>query len=399
MLAQALRLPQTRLSLQAILLALTVFTIPLSTSLGGISYMALVSYALIDIHHSNRWHALVYHPLTKAFWLFFALVLVGLLYSQVPMKMAFLTGKKYFWIFCTPILFVSLETKNRRDWAFMLYLGVIVLTLCYSYGMYFKTRDFAASAVFKDHIIQNLILVVGLAIALYRLLFESNHRYTYLSLVFVLTANMLLISDSITGYLLVVMCYGFVGLYLIKQKQIALKKAVIPVLCVIICIGVTIALSPPLQNRVINEYSFHKAYQNGGNQYTSTGVRLNAWRLGFHFIQQKPILGYGTGGLFRAYTDYLTAHPNPDIKADKLNDIGYINVSIQYGLVGLALLAYFFYQLFKCSLYQAPFERFLIQFILCVMLVMFSINPWMTSSAPTHLFSLFFALCFRERTS
>ena len=159
-------------------------------------------------------------------------------------------------------------------------------------------------------------------------------------------------------------------------------------------IGIGLSFSPVVQNRLQSEYAALKSYQAGGNQFTSIGVRLNAWRLGYHFILQRPLFGYGTGGVFQAYSEYLAKNPNPDIYADKLIDIGYLNVSIQYGLIGLAMLVYFLYQLCKASLRRSPFEQFLVQFIVFVIIVMLTINPWLTSSAPTHLFSLLFALCF-----
>jgi O-antigen ligase len=128
--------------------------------------------------------------------------------------------------------------------------------------------------------------------------------------------------------------------------------------------SITVAFRDTLINRVESESSTLTAVMTGDWQnipYTSIGVRVNTWLQAMEWIAEKPLIGYGG----KVRTDIIkqsTKHPDWVKKAFGHFHNSYIEITLAFGLFGLALAL-------------AP--------------IMYSFKRSLTFSYPAHTFALF----------
>lgn len=390
---------------------LTLLVTPLSTSLSTICYGILAISALYQINAQHRWHLLFTHPLTRFFWIGACLVIVGVCYSTSPLNLSLITAKKYLWFFITPLLIVSMDnhhTQKEMRKIYSLYLCVIGVGVFLSYYRFFYHVG-NPDLVFKDHIIQSLLLSLALAISVHRF-FNTSNKVVYASFSVILMINILFINDGRTGYILL----PLIIIYAI-WTQYPNKKVWLPILASLFILLPTFFFSPAIQKRWDDIVHSAKSFQTQTEHQSSLGVRLHNWQIGFQLFRERPLLGHGTGGIQKSFEAYLSKHPSPtvthvyykkhkkiEIKSkiitpDKLLDSSYLNFMVQYGVLGIGFCFYFFIGLWRASKRCMPFDKYLARMILLSFMAIIWINPWFSSSAPTHLVSVLFALLYSAK--
>lgn len=408
---------------------LTLMLVPLSTSISSIFYIVLCFASLYHITVQKKWHLLLSHPFTRYFWSGAALVLVGILYSTSSWSVTLTTAQKYIWLLATPLFLISINGNHslkNKYLCYCLYLIVIATTLIFSFYRIYTLTDYFApgsnlqlNIIFKDHIIQSLMFVVGLHLCLYHLIHEKNlfKKVSYAVFAITLLANLLFINDGRIGYILVIVT----GIYFIFY-QLELKKALILAFLSILAMSAVITLSPIMKHRINTFINAVNHYQIHPQRYSSFSARANNWKVGYALFKEHPLFGHGTGGIYQAQKTYYLRHKidfkdmlsNPSaffqkskancatskntnhLCGDKLLDSSFLNFALQYGVLGIAFCFYFLVGLWRLSNTLSPLDRYIARVILLSYMIGLWINPWLSSSAPTHLVSLLFAFIYAK---
>lgn len=408
---------------------LTLIMVPVSTSISSIFYVILCLTSLYHITVQDKWRALLSHPFTRYFWSGALLVLIGIFNSTSSWGIALSTAQKYLWLLTTPLLLISIDGNHvlkQKNLSYFLYLTIIVATLVLSFYRIYTLPDYFSpnsnlqlNTIFKDHIIQSLMFIIGLHFCLYQLCREKNRprQVSYAGLTIALVINLLFINDGRIGYLLLL----FTGIYFIFS-HLPLKKAVALTVLSVLGLSFTMMFSPILKHRVNNVIEYYQWYQKDPTRYSSLSVRMNNWKIGYALFKEHPLLGHGTGGIYQSQKNYYIknkikfedmlsnsasffhkrqvncgkADKSTHLCGDKLLDSSYLNFALQYGVLGIAFCIYFLVGLWRYSHQLSPLDRYMAKIILLCFIIGIWLNPWLSSSAPTHLVSLLFAFIYAK---
>lgn len=115
------------------------------------------------------------------------------------------------------------------------------------------------------------------------------------------------------------------------------------------------SISPRLQNRIGMVVSEFQVWQTRQAKDTSTGDRLDFYYNTLQIVQQHPVFGVGTGGFPAAFAQQVQGK---DVAQTRNPHNEYLMITAQAGVIGLALLLYFFYTQWRCAaLLNTPFEQ------------------------------------------
>lgn len=382
---------------------LTLCVTPLSTSVSAFCYGILVVGSVYQMTAQGKWGAVFNEPLVKVFVPGIVLVSLGLLWSLSPLATSLLVWKKYVWLAATPLVMMSLSGNHQQrdiDKLLSAYLCVAGLTLVLSF-YYGASRLSVAGAVFKDHIIQSFIFAIALSICLYRA--HDNglaKRVGYLILAALFAISMLFLSDGRSGYILCPLAFLFAFAYLYPLKRFLLLA-----IAVAVVFYAAFSVSPAMQNRWADIHHSLTIFQTKEDRLTSLGFRLRQWQIAgeLQAQYQRRAIGLGTGGIHAPYQRYTAAHFLKYPKGQRLIEKGnllfdgsYVNFWLQYGPAGVLFIGFWLVALWRLSSPLPDVNCYLARFLLLSLGVLLTINPWMSSSTPSHLLSLFFILCFAK---
>ncbi|MCC7296885.1 MAG: O-antigen ligase family protein [Bacteroidia bacterium] len=101
---------------------------------------------------------------------------------------------------------------------------------------------------------------------------------------------------------------------------------------------------PSIRNRISNSYQDFKAVVNRTDlNHKSLGQRWVAWGTGMQVIQKAPLMGHGLGNVHRAMKSAYAAESGGLDADNQINPHNqYIEVGVQSGILGIALLLVFY---------------------------------------------------------
>ena len=243
------------------------------------------------------------------------------------------------------VLLIQDERWRNRCWTGF-GAGVLVL-LAHVYALVFMVLPWTSTQnpdeVFYNPLPQSLALTIFCAGCLSEFFTTSSRaKKIGLTVTFVLASFAVLnISEQRLGYLMwLAGCLTVVFIQLKKSPRLrAWSLLAFLVFCVLIFMS-----NEKMQNRFglaiqeIQNYHFE-------NDYTSVGSRLHMWYSSAGFIQQAPLLGHGMG----AYPVVSEAHfqdPDMCLHGCRHPHNQYLFYTVEFGLIGLALLMFVLYQSF-----------------------------------------------------
>lgn len=345
-------------------------------------------------------HLVSTHPVARAALLLFLILDVAMFYGATPLKDALVILVKYIDLAFIPIFIFLLSDPvvcRRARRAFLLAMAV---TLVISYLIGFEWVEVAPwmhswtvpsnPAIFHSHITQNNMM----AFATFLALLEWRDAATRISksawIVFVLLAmyNMLFMVAGRTGYLILLALLGWFtwssfSRMMHRQGRAwdwRLKTLVISMLMVAALASYNI--STHLHNRVSLAIS---EYQNWvpGRADTSIGQRMDFYFNTLQIVKAHALTGVGTGGFPAAFEQQMngllkTTNPHNE----------YLMISVQTGLIGLALMLYLYYTHWRYApMLESAFEQDAARGLLLA----YAINCMLNSALMDHADGLFFA--------
>jgi O-antigen ligase len=284
-------------------------------------------------------------PMVKFLLLFYAIMIVGTLYSIAPTADAIRMALGWKKLLLLPIA-LSLFSDTRWKSRFLkVFIGVMTVSALVSFGLWFFEIDLAVAShergVFlRNHATQGMAFAVG-AFSAFILAVESGPgrlRRLYVLSALLLLGNVALVTTGRSGYLVAMVCavVAVSGYVFFGQRRLGARKIVGAMFLVIGVAGILL-LAPAPRERILLGVQEVKNYDQA-NEVTSMGIRMTFWKNTIEMIQERPLLGYGTGAFRTAYD--LQVAGKTGVAATSAGDPHnqYMKITAENGVV--ALLAF-----------------------------------------------------------
>ncbi len=278
--------------------------------LGVPTSIALVNIALLLIligwplsgRFREKWDIVRHHPITLPSLLLFALVLVGILYTDAPRS----TIGTHLYVYSKfPMMLMLLTLLHEPRWqnrALVAFAVGSLITLVSTYANVWvevpwsdsHERGFGVSHnVFNDYIAQGLAMSFFTALAVVYALEARGWRpraaWWLVAAFAVFSITHLLQGRTGQAVLLVMFCL----LALVSVPVVWRWRSLVLVL---LAMALLFASSPLLRERILSGFAEFGQYLEGGVVSTSIGARLDMWKNAAEMFLASPLWGHGTGG-------------------------------------------------------------------------------------------------------
>ena len=363
---QRLTLPPLRVC--AVLLG---FAVPISVALDNLLLAVLLLGALFNLR--AVWRIAMQHPVARAAWLLFAVLLFAIFYGTTPLREAAGILGKYMDLAFIPLFMMMLSDEAIRRKAQYAFLAAMGLTLLLSFLVGFdllpvqhwmnKLATSEDPVIFHSWITQNNMMAFAVFLALLNLRAAASRSVQVAWGLFALlgTVNVLFMVQGRTGYVILLVLLGWFAWSTLARHMrgrgrawgwrqgaaVALSSMGLAVLAY--------QTSPRLHDRIDLVVSEYRAWQPDHGKENSTGQRLDFYYNTLQIIRQQPVFGVGTGGFPAAF---MQQTQGKDVMQTRNPHNEYLMITSQTGVIGLVLLLYLFYtQWHTAPLLEAPFEQ------------------------------------------
>lgn len=367
----------------SLILLLLGFSIPLSTSLTSVLFCLFILAWILEGNYNNKANYAWQHPAC-----FFSIILlisiaIGSLYSLASWPEIINYLKKMLKLIYVPFLIYYFSQQSQRNWTInaLITAGIITAIIGTIYGTYNP---------FKNSIDTSLIITITTFLLLHKIDLKNKLYINYSILLLILFNVFYLLYFSIgrTSQIIFLLL-----LILFFIQKITVKKQLIVSLSLIIFMLVFCGMfSKRLHHtwyNVIEKYQNYKA--NPINyDHNSISCRLTFFKNTWVLIKQKPWLGWGTGSFIPIYKQQFSETNTTVLPNNPHNE--YLLWWSQLGLVGVSLLLWWFYILFKASFIIPNYEKYILQGTILTMIVGCLANSWVMDFVSGHLFIMLIAI-------
>jgi O-antigen ligase len=325
-----------------VLLAITYFILPISSSIKSITLTAFLMLALFTPAYRLAACRLFQTPWMKGVCFFLCVIMLDCLWGPASMKGKWVSFEKYMKLLYLPFLVVMFRHLSAREMAIKIALAGISFVSMLSILAYFQFLSLNSDAVFRNHIVFGFMGAYGaymaacLACARFQQGGKGFGQWGYALLAFLLAFQVAWVNGGRMAYLLLLI------LALLWAWQCFSKKQLL-IACVLVCAGLITAyqFSPTMHSRIdwtkteIAEYRQEKLD-------SSLGLRVQMHRFAKQLFLAHPVFGNGTGS-FLALSDEQLKLPGFE---GRLRDphSQYWLIAAEQGSVGLIA----FFGLFSC---------------------------------------------------
>lgn len=378
--------------LSRIFVVLTAFVLPISTAALMIFFSATVLCCLLAGNWNEKFLILRYNPMALMFILFFALFLIGLSYTTAQWPIALHTITKYSKFLLGFFLFSTFRHEKTAYFALIAFLCAASLTLLFSLIKYFGHWDFlhrfgSDSGVFKDHIFTGFLLAFSsYCFALIAFSMKSVWRWLFAVLFLLAVYDVLFINISRSGYVVL-----FSLLLLLTNQQFGWKGLLMGILISIFLCGGLLFLPVNFKERFNLVQSEIMQYEHGSFD-TSVGLRLEFYHNSIKLLKKHPWIGTGTGSFAQ---NYLAITPDKQFATQNPHN-EYLNIAVQFGLLGLVILLSMFIVHAWTSFRLQGLRQYFAQAVLLSIAVGALFNSWLMDVTQGCFYVIFTALLFAE---
>ena len=347
------------------------FAVPISVALDNLLLAVLLLGALFNIR--AVWRIAAQHPVARAAWLLFAVLLLAMLYGAAPLREAAGTLGKYADLAFVPLFMLMLPNeaiRRKAQYAFLCAMGLtLLLSLLVGLGLLpvqHWMNVFAAPdnpVIFHSHITQNSMMAFAVFLALLNLRDAASQGARIAWGLFALPGaiNVLFMVQGRTGYmiLLVLLCWfacSTLARHMRRRGRAwSWRQGAALALALTGLAAAAYQVSPRLHDRVGLVVSEFHAWQPDHGKDTSTGQRLDFYYNTLQIMRQHPVFGVGTGGFPAAFAQQTQGK---DVIQTRNPHNEYLMIAVQTGVIGLALLLYLFYTQWRyAALLDTPFGQ------------------------------------------
>jgi O-antigen ligase len=319
-------------------------SIPISTALDGVLLAVVAAGWLLAARWRETGQALRDNAVALAALALFALLALGTLYGERnPGDPTGYLGKYLDLLFIPVFLLLFRDAATRRR-ALHALAASLVLVLAMSYliaaglpvGKPLIGKP-GNPVVVKQYLTHGILMAYGAFLFAELALAATSRRGRILWFLAALAAalNAMLMVQSRTGYVLLVVLGVYLVICRLQRRQRALALAVLAA-----CVVALVFIPGPFQQRL--GLAADKQAPSLATQYAqiSNAERLEMYRTSLEIIREHPLLGVGTGGFPRAYAEKSRGGSVPQSR-NPHNE--YLLVAVHIGLPGLLVLLSLFW--------------------------------------------------------
>jgi O-antigen ligase len=291
------------------------------------------------------------HPAGRIIVLFFADLLLSMLYSQNSLNVSFSTlwsWRKLFYCFILLGLFFSPYWKNTF---INTYLISMAIALALSYLAWFEVipaRPGSGPGILaQNYTVQGMAFIVAVfcMIAMFN---EVSYRIkvVYSLSIFAFAVNVLFLNPGRSGYLALLVGGLVAAIGTFGRHKIPHILAIS-----ILTMLTAVTFSETLQTRFQLGFGEAMSYEDS-EKLTSIGTRVVFAENTLEIIKNKPVFGYGTGSFRTEYQNLVKTKYN-DWRATPTSDPHnqYLYILVENGLVGLAIFIYLIVVIFRRAIH------------------------------------------------
>src|SRR6266446_916698 len=313
---------------------------PWSTSLVGIFVVGWLA-VLAPTIELRRFLLIVRRPICTLPIIFFALAVVGTLWSEAPWSARLYAINPTAKLLVLPALIYHFHRSNRGAWVFIAFLASCMLLLVMSWIVALEPRltikPIAEYGVpVKNYIDQSQeFALCAVALAYLSVKFLDQRRFLagtlFASLALSFVVNMAFVVVSRTALFTTPLMLIFAFFHL-KRRGI-----VVAICLSTILIGAIWFTSSALRERTFSIMSQYDLYKQS-NEATSVGLRLEFWRKSLQFFADAPLFGHGTGSTRALFQEAAAGQTGAagEVIGNPHNQT--LNVAVQWGALGVLVL-------------------------------------------------------------
>ena len=303
---------------------------------GFLAHIVLYKKKILEFHLSQI-------PLVF-FWIFIAIIwmLISMTWSQASEMTQwkyFYAHTRFLWV---GVIYFQIRTKENGLKVLKWLIYGQVLVLCISWLMWLGievplTRRPIEKGVAFTTSLEQPVMAVLVLIGLWNFRDYWAKQWGGWFVFLVIVANIVFVMSGRTGYL-VFMLITAIEIYKILPK----KWRIIAFTSPIILSAFFYTVSPTFHKRIVEiDTNIENYFKN--NTLSSEGERLEMWKQTTLVILEKPILGYGIGGMPNAYKEQGGLIRGPVSQPHQQ----YLFWWVEFGFVGLMIMLGFFFTLIK----------------------------------------------------
>lgn len=320
------------------------FLFPISVAGANVSMLVVLVAGLLAGQYRQRWEAVRGNPVVWASLGLYAWMIIGIAYSPAPWPdVAQHLGKYFKLVFLVLVMSLLMDAKwRRRCWG--AFTAAMLFTLVSTYANIWIDLPWSRThnqgwgvdhTVFKDYIAQGVMMSMFVLIALSQTLNNKllmQWRFAWGGAALLAALSITHLSSGRTGYVALAAVLGAFALFAMKGRSRWLVLAGVGLVA-----AVVVYSSEGLQGRVAQ--AVQEARSSHQEDLTSIGQRLYFAEKTWNLIQEKPVLGWGTGAYHGQFCRVATTPVWCDAgKFHPHNQLLFIWV--EHGLIGLGLLLF-----------------------------------------------------------
>ncbi len=334
------------------LLIILAFLMPLTVFGANLIVVLICFLWIFSGNYKSKFHEIIDSKLMLASIIFFALHLVGMIWTEDLKWGLHIIHKMWYFLLFFPILYTLTKRKYIRFYISS-FLLAISLSEVLSYLVWFELIEPFKQAtvynptIFMSHIQYNPILAFAIYLVLHEILFNKKLLKLEVALYNFFAASMTINMFITGGRAGQVMFFAMLAIIIFQYFRNEWLKAIAIILIATSTIFFTAYQSSTIfHNRVHETISSIENYES--NKGTSLGIRiamtLNSWEV----IIKNPILGVGTGDFPLEYKK-VNQKNTPELPNATNPHNMYVLILMQLGIIGLVSFGSIFYFQIKQS--------------------------------------------------
>ncbi len=298
-----------------------------------------------------RLNQTIKEPFVQAILLLCTLLLLGLLWSELP-ENGRMKWLKYFSLLIF-IPFYSLLNRERLPWALgglvTGYLGVLLVGIYQWLAMGVQGIPLVGMSYLSFSAMLGVGAIVATGFA------DMSQSRKLGMLLWIVALTLLFIQFHQNGRILLLATLVAVLLMAFLRYKIEIRRFIGILISVLIVAAIFAYSSPVFQDRLIQAKSDIELLQQG-NYSSSLGYRLAMWDVGLHAIAERPLSGYGTGAPERYFDNTILTYKDgiykdlPGFQKTSHYHNDWIEIGMHIGVPGMLAVLFLYwgwYQAFK----------------------------------------------------
>jgi O-antigen ligase len=298
---------------------------------------------LIALLVSGRTHRVLRdalaQPLAIAIAVFFAVLVVGMLYSEAawPERASSVwSWRKPAYLLILLGLFSAPTWKRRFVWTLVIVAAASVVASFGAWALGIAPKEPTEPGVLmQNHSTQGMFFAVAMLCCVIVAFMSPSRRVRWLLIAFagLMALNVVFVSPGRSGYLALAATLAVAGIRLLGWRRLPIVIVGLAVVSVLAYVA-----SPMVRERIALGVAEMHSYRES-ESLTSMGYRMNAWENTIALIRERPVLGYGTGSYGKVYSERVRQRYDDwrgEPGMDPHNQ--YLMILTENGVIGLAAL-------------------------------------------------------------